>query len=40
MDPVNLAELTHRIKHLRKGKAGGRSQVTADLLQQLDTETV
>ena len=40
MDPVNLVELTRRIKHLRKGKAGGRSQVTADLLQQLDTETV
>jgi hypothetical protein len=40
MAPVKLAELTRRIKHLRKGKAGGRSQVTADLFQQLDADTV
>jgi hypothetical protein len=40
MDPVTLVELKRRIKHLRKGKAGGRSQVTADLMQQLDMETV
>jgi hypothetical protein len=40
VDPVNIAELSRRIKHLRKGKAGGQSQVTADLLQQLDADTV
>jgi hypothetical protein len=40
MDSVNVAEFTRSIKHLRKGKTGGRSLVTADLLQQLDEDTV
>jgi hypothetical protein len=40
MDPVALPELKHRIKCLRKKKAGGRSGVTADLLHLLDDETL
>jgi hypothetical protein len=36
MDPVTLPELKHRIKCMKKNKAGGRSGVTADLLQILD----
>ena len=40
MDPVTLPELKHRIKCLRKKKAGGRSGVTADLLHLLDDVTL
>jgi hypothetical protein len=36
MDPVELPELKHRIKCMKKNKAGRRSGVTADLLQVLE----
>ena len=40
MNPVTLKQLVHRIKHLSKKKAGGRSKVTSDLIQLLDEDTV
>jgi hypothetical protein len=40
MNEVGMKELMFRIKCLKKNKAGGRSQVTADLLQLLDENTV
>ena len=40
MNEVGMKELMFRIKRLKKNKAGGRSRVTADLLQLLDEDTV
>ena len=40
MNAVGLKELLFRIKCLKKNKAGGRSRVTADLIQLLDETTV
>ena len=41
MDPITAQEFHYRIKCLKKNKAGwGRSVITADVLQQLDSGTV
>ena len=40
MDPITASELHYRIKCLKKNKAGGRSGITADILQMLDSDII
>ena len=40
MDPITASELNYRIKCLKKNKAGGRSGITADILQMLDSDII